>query len=90
MGKFEIAPARAKLFTHRGGQAVQLPEGFAFEGAEVLLRREGNAVILEPATVKPPRTRTELEAMFARIDAEGGADFPDRDQPPMQERDFDW
>jgi antitoxin VapB len=90
MGKFDITPARVKLFAHGGGQAVQLPEGFGSDGAEVTMRREGNAVILEPAPVKPRRTRAELEAMFARIDAEGGADFPDRDQPPMQERDFDW
>jgi antitoxin VapB len=90
MGKFDIAPARAKLFSHGGGQAVQLPEGFSFDGTEVILRRDGDAVILEPASTKPPRTREELEAMFERIRANGGEDFPDREQPPMQDRDFDW
>jgi antitoxin VapB len=90
MTKIDVEPARAKLFSHGGSQAVRLPKAFRFEGTEVTVRRDGDAVILEPAPVKPPRTRAELEAMFARIDALGGADFPARDQPPMQERDFDW
>ena len=90
MAKIDIEPARAKLFTHGGSQAVRLPKAFRFEGAEVTVRREGDAVILEPVAAKPKRTRADLEAMFARIDALGGADFPDRDQPPEQERDFGW
>ena len=90
MGKFDIAPLRAEIFMHDGQQSVRLPEAFRFEGTEVLVRREGDAVILEPASPKPPRTRAELEAMFARIDALGGRGFPEREQPPMQQRDFDW
>lgn len=90
MAKIDVEPARAKLFSHGGSQAVRLPKAFRFEGTEVTVRRDGDAVILEPAPVKPIRTRADLEAMFARIDALGGADFPERDQPPMQERDFDW
>lgn len=90
MAKIDVEPARAKLFTHGGSQAVRLPKAFRFDGAEVTVRREGDAVILEPAPPKPPRTRAELEAMFDRIRALGGADFPDREQPPEQERDFDW
>ena len=38
----------AKLFTTGGSQAVRLPKDFRFEGNEVLIRREGHAVILEP------------------------------------------
>ena len=90
MAKIDIEPARAKLFSHGGSQAVRLPKAFRFEGAEVTVRREGDAVILEPVMAKTRRTRAELEAMFARIEASGGADFPDREQPPMQERDLDW
>jgi antitoxin VapB len=90
MAKLGVEPARAKLFTHGGSQAVRLPKAFRFEGKEVTVRREGEAVILEPVAPSAPPTRAELEAMFARIAALGGADFPDRDQPPMQERDFDW
>lgn len=85
MGKFEI-----EVFMQDGHQVVHLPEGIRLEGAKVTVRQEGDAVILEPAPVKPQRTRAELEAMFEQIRANGGADFPDREQPPMQERDFDW
>lgn len=38
----------AKLFTNGGSQAVRLPKECRFEGQEVLARREGRQVILEP------------------------------------------
>jgi antitoxin VapB len=38
----------AKLFINGRSQAVRLPKEFRFEGREVRIRREGNAVILEP------------------------------------------
>jgi virulence-associated protein VagC len=41
----------AKIVRTEGTQAVKLPEGFQFEGDVVSIRREGDAVILEP--VKP-------------------------------------
>jgi len=41
-------PLRAKLFWNGRSQAVRLPKEFRFEGDEVEIRREGNAVILEP------------------------------------------
>jgi antitoxin VapB len=39
----------AKLFWTGRSQAVRLPKEFRFDGDTVLVRREGNAVILEPA-----------------------------------------
>lgn len=39
----------AKVFWTGRSQAVRLPKEFRFEGDTVLVRREGNAVILEPA-----------------------------------------
>ena len=42
------APTRAKLFWNGRSQAVRLPKEFRFEGDEVSIRREGDAVILEP------------------------------------------
>ena len=80
----------AKIFRHGGSQAVRLPKAFRFEGTEVSVRREGDAVILEPVKALTAPTREEMDAFWAKIDALGGADFPDRDQPPPQERDFDW
>ena len=45
----DTAPrARAKLFTNGRSQAVRLPREFRFEGKEVAIRKEGDAVILEP------------------------------------------
>jgi antitoxin VapB len=40
--------ARAKIFTNGRSQAVRLPREFRFEGKEVAIRKEGEAVILEP------------------------------------------
>lgn len=40
--------ATAKLFRNGRSQAVRLPKEFRFEGNEVSVRREGDAVILEP------------------------------------------
>jgi antitoxin VapB len=40
--------ARAKLFRNGRSQAVRLPKEFRFPGDEVTLRRDGNAVIMEP------------------------------------------
>ena len=40
--------ARAKIFKHGGSQAVRLPKEFRFEVDEVDVRKEGDAVILEP------------------------------------------
>lgn len=38
----------AKLFRNGRSQAVRLPEEFRFEGEEVVIRRAGKKVILEP------------------------------------------
>ena len=40
---------RAKLFWNGRSQAVRLPKEFRFTGDEVEIRRDGDAVILEPA-----------------------------------------
>lgn len=38
----------AKLFKNGRSQAVRLPKEFRFEGTEVFIHKEGNAVILSP------------------------------------------
>ncbi len=82
--------ARAKLFQHGGSQAVRLPKAFRFEGSEVTVRRDGDAVILEPVKQTRPPTREEMDAFWAKIDSLSQGEFPDREQPPEQERDYDW
>ena len=72
----------AKLFKHGRSQAVRLPKEFRLPGKEVRVRRIGRAVLLEPVD----RDRETMEAIFAKIDREGGRDFlPEGrpEQPPM-------
>ena len=55
--------ARAKLFQNGGSQAVRLPKACRFpEQQEVLVRREGNRVILEAADEWPDEFRACLGA----------------------------
>lgn len=53
---------RAKLFKNGGSQAVRLPKEFRFAGEEVLIRREGRRVILEPADEWPEEFLSTLGA----------------------------
>ncbi|HJQ41384.1 MAG TPA: type II toxin-antitoxin system VapB family antitoxin [Thermoanaerobaculia bacterium] len=46
-------PKTASLFWTGRSQAVRLPKEFRFKGDTVLVRREGNAVILEPSNDWP-------------------------------------
>lgn len=48
MSEKTTKPKKASLFWTGRSQAVRLPKEFRFEGDSVLVRREGNAVILEP------------------------------------------
>ena len=43
-----LMPRTARLFWSGRSQAVRLPKEFRMEGAEVRIRRQGAAVILEP------------------------------------------
>jgi antitoxin VapB len=82
--------ARAKIFKHGGSQAVRLPKEFRFEVDEVDISREGDAVILKAPSARK-RTPEEMKAFWARIDAIRGDDelvLPE--QPPIQDRKFDW
>ncbi len=47
------ATTRAKLFWTGRSQAVRLPKEFRFSSETVLVRREGDAVVLEPADEWP-------------------------------------
>ena len=71
---------KAKLFWSGRSQAVRLPKEFRFEGDEVLIRRNGHSVVLDP-----------IAKDWAWLDAIAGtfsADFmaEGRQQPEPQER----
>ena len=60
--------ARAKLFQNGGSQAVRLPKACRFPGErEVIVRREGRRVILEPADEWPDEFRACLGAWSEEI-----------------------
>jgi len=60
--------ARAKLFRNGGSQAVRLPKACRFPAQqEVLVRREGRRVILEPADEWPEEFRACLGAWREEI-----------------------
>ena len=60
--------SRAKLFRNGGSQAVRLPKDCRFTaGDEVVVRREGRRVILEPADEWSDEFRTCLGAWTADL-----------------------
>jgi antitoxin VapB len=68
---------RTTLFMNGRSQAVRLPKEFRFEGTHVLIRKEGNRVIL---TSEDDRWEKFLAALGS------SPDFPDRDQGSHQVR----
>ena len=56
---------KASLFTNGGSQAVRLPKEFRFAGTHVFVRREGDAVVLEPIRKAqwPPGHWERLESL---------------------------
>jgi antitoxin VapB len=75
--------AIAKLFRNGRSQAVRLPKEFRLPGKEVMVRREGDLVILEPI-----RQNTWPRGYWARL-REMKADF---EAEPLQLKlqDIDW
>jgi antitoxin VapB len=73
----------AKLFRNGSSQAVRLPQEFRFKGDEVLIRKQGNAVILEPIHTDVKQWLADIlrNPMSKDFMAEG------RQQPPAPERD---
>lgn len=90
-GRSDDQPARAKLFMHGGSQAVRLPKAFRFEGGEVAVRKDGDAVILEPLPPKRPPSREEMDAFWRRLDQLGDGltwEYPERDRSPGRDVDL--
>lgn len=69
----------ARLFRNGQSQAVRLPREFRFEGDHVVIRRIGNAVILQsPAD--------SWDTLFSALEAFSPDFMEERGQPPVQER----
>lgn len=78
--------ATAKVFWSGNSQAVRLPKEYRFsrDTEEVLVRREGEQIILEP--VKQEDWPEEFWQAFGDM-PEG---FERRPQTPQQRENFDW
>ena len=65
----------AKIFRHGGSQAVRLPKAFRFDGAEVVIEKHGDDVLLKPVPAKKFRSFTEIARHLAAAFPAAG-DFP--------------
>lgn len=72
----------ASLFRNGRNQAVRIPREFELEGAEVLIRKEGDSLILTP--IRKNRL-LDLLASWAPLD-EGLPEV--EDLPPQERADF--
>ena len=75
----EHPPRQVALFRNGRNQAVRIPREFEFEGAEVLMRKEGDQLILTP--VKHNRL-LELLGSWQPLDES----WPEVEDLPLQER----
>lgn len=75
-----VTERHASLFRNGRNQAVRIPREFEMEGSEVLIRKEGDRLILEP--IRKNRL-LELLASWGPLD-DG---LPDIEDAPPQSRD---
>jgi antitoxin VapB len=75
-----VTERHASLFRNGRNQAVRIPREFELEGTEVLMRKEGDRLILTP--IRKNRL-LELLASWTPLD-EG---LPDVEDLPLQQRD---
>lgn len=57
----------AKVFTTGRSQAVRLPKAYRFDTEEVLIERQGDAVILRPKPANKRAWRARMEAVVSRF-----------------------
>ena len=69
----------AKLFQNGRSQAVRLPKEFRFEGADVLIKRVGEAVVLLPR-------KHSWETLFQSLDQFEPGFKLKREQPKAQQK----
>jgi antitoxin VapB len=82
------APAQvntAKLFWTGRSQAVRLPKEFRFEGEEVRIRRQGNAVILEPVADDWKWLDDLVERADGKFLEEGIEEPPPQERPALDD-----
>ena len=76
-----MSASRAKIFQNGGSQAIRLPKEFRFPEGEVLVRREGRRVILEPLDEWPSSFRACLGTWPKEIDRPTQGSVADIEDP---------
>lgn len=71
----------ARLFTNGASQAVRLPKEFRMQGTEVRIWKEGDRVVMEPVD-------SDWDAWWQVLQSFPKDFMIERNQPPMQERDW--
>jgi antitoxin VapB len=66
------AARHVKLFRNGRSQAVRIPREFELPGTDVIIRKEGQRVVLEPAPTGPNARLLALLATLTPIDEEIG------------------
>lgn len=70
-----------KLFKNGRNQAVRIPREFELPGDEVIMRKEGERLVIEPT---PKKSLLELLRSWEPIDEE----FPEIEDPPPEDFEF--
>jgi antitoxin VapB len=79
--------AQSKTFKHGGSHAVRIPKALRLPEGEVVVRRHGRGVLIEPVPGSRPRTIAE---MWRTLETVLGPEFmaEGRDRPAPWERHF--
>jgi len=77
-------PREAKLFRNNKSQAIRIPADFEFQGDRVLIHREGDRLVIEPA-----RRKNLLEVLSGLESLEPEDQFPEIDDSLPPARDID-
>lgn len=91
----DVKEDRAKVFWSGRSQAVRLPKAYRFDTDEVIIRKEGDAVYLEPLPKEPEDRLSTWIAMVRESEAfeedfvEAAMDRPKDFGPGRRDADID-
>ena len=78
-------PRTTTLFRHGDEQAVSIPSDFELPGSEVTIRRQGDALVIEPKPAKRKPTLLEVLDQMVPLTKEEWPDIDDSDLPPLND-----
>ena len=78
-------PRTTTLFRHGDEQAVSIPLEFELPGDEVTIRRQGDALVIEPKPAKRKPTLLEVLDQMVPLTKEEWPDIDDSDLPPLDD-----